>query len=210
MVTLQSRSRSAETHWFWDEFFTHMGTQHTHQSPWCHFVLICFTWVMLELACTRVKYIYFDPVKPSQNYWFFPESNVIGTELILIAHNNTCSHNVQYKPPIIQPDAFTWNFPLNFHNYSTRTKEVWTLPKSLDLKLCLLFSSLCLFLLPETGKVFKYSHLLKTVPDHLICLLRNPYVSKEATVRTRHGTTDWFKIGKGIWQGCIFPHCLFN
>ena len=41
------------------------------------------------------------------------------------------------------------------------------------------------------------------IPDHLICLLRNLYVGQEATVRTRHGTTDWFQIGKGVYQGCI-------
>ena len=48
------------------------------------------------------------------------------------------------------------------------------------------------------------------IPDHLICLLRNLYAGKEATVRTRHGTTDWFKIEKGACQGCILPPCLFN
>ena len=48
------------------------------------------------------------------------------------------------------------------------------------------------------------------VPDHLTCLLRNPYAGQEATVRTRHRTTDWFQIGKGLWQGCIFSLCLFN
>ena len=47
-------------------------------------------------------------------------------------------------------------------------------------------------------------------PDHLICLLRNQYAGQEATVRTRHGTTDWFKIGKGVWQGCILSFCLLN
>ena len=41
------------------------------------------------------------------------------------------------------------------------------------------------------------------IPDHLTCLLRNLYVGQEATVRTLHGTTDWFKIGKGVWPGCI-------
>ena len=45
---------------------------------------------------------------------------------------------------------------------------------------------------------------------HLICLLRNLYAGQEATVRTGHGTTDWFQIGKGIQQGCILPPCLFN
>ena len=48
------------------------------------------------------------------------------------------------------------------------------------------------------------------IPDHLICLLRHLYAGQEATVRTRNGTTDWFKIGKGIHQGCIFSVCLFN
>ena len=48
------------------------------------------------------------------------------------------------------------------------------------------------------------------IPDHLIYLLRNLYAGQEATVRTGHGTTDWFQIGKGIHQGCILSPCLFN
>ena len=48
------------------------------------------------------------------------------------------------------------------------------------------------------------------IPDHLPYLLRNLYVGQEATVRTGHGTTDWFQIGKGVRQGCILSHCLFN
>uniref|UniRef100_A0A4W2GP76 Reverse transcriptase domain-containing protein n=1 Tax=Bos indicus x Bos taurus TaxID=30522 RepID=A0A4W2GP76_BOBOX len=48
------------------------------------------------------------------------------------------------------------------------------------------------------------------IPDHLTCLLRNLYAGQEATVRTRHGTTDWFQIGKGVRQGCILSPCLFN
>ena len=48
------------------------------------------------------------------------------------------------------------------------------------------------------------------IPDHLTCLLRNLYAGQEATVRTGHGTTDWFQIGKGVHQGCIFSPCLFN
>ena len=48
------------------------------------------------------------------------------------------------------------------------------------------------------------------IPDHLACLLRNLYTGKEAIVRTGHGTADWFQIGKGVCQGCIFPPCLFN
>ena len=48
------------------------------------------------------------------------------------------------------------------------------------------------------------------IPDHLTCLLRNLYAGQEATVRTGHGTTDWFRIGKGVRQGCILSPCLFN
>ena len=50
----------------------------------------------------------------------------------------------------------------------------------------------------------------RRIPDHLTCLLRNLYAGQEATVRTGHGTTDWFQIGKGVCQGCILSLCLFN
>ena len=48
------------------------------------------------------------------------------------------------------------------------------------------------------------------IPDHLTCLLRNLYAGQEATVRIRHGTVDWFKIGKEVCQGCMLSPCLFN
>ena len=48
------------------------------------------------------------------------------------------------------------------------------------------------------------------IPDHLTSLLQNLYGDQKATVRTRHGTTDWFQIGKGVHQGCILSPCLFN
>ena len=48
------------------------------------------------------------------------------------------------------------------------------------------------------------------IPDHVTCLLRNLYTGQEATVRTGHGTTDWFQIGKGVHQGSILSPCLFN
>ena len=48
------------------------------------------------------------------------------------------------------------------------------------------------------------------IPDHLTCLLRNLYAGQEATVRTLYGTTDWFKIKKGVRQGCLLKPCLFN
>ena len=48
------------------------------------------------------------------------------------------------------------------------------------------------------------------IPDHITCFLRNLYAGQEATVRTGHGTMDWFQIGKGVHQGCIVSPCLFN
>ena len=48
------------------------------------------------------------------------------------------------------------------------------------------------------------------IPDHLTCLLKNLYAGQEATVRTGHGTADWFQIGKGVCQSCILSPCLFN
>ena len=70
----------------------------------------------------------------------------------------------------------------------------------------------------DYAKAFDYVHHNKLwkiiqwmgIPDHLTCLLRNLYASQEATVRTRHGTTDWFQIGKGVRQGYILSPCLFN
>ena len=58
----------------------------------------------------------------------------------------------------------------------------------------------------------KLSKILKElgIPDHLTCLLKNLYAGQEATVRTGHGPTDWFQIGKGIHQGCMLSPCLFN
>ena len=65
---------------------------------------------------------------------------------------------------------------------------------------------------PLTMWITKNWKILKEmgIPDHLTCLLRNLYARQEATVRTRHGTTDWFQIRKGVRQGCILSPCLFN
>ena len=77
----------------------------------------------------------------------------------------------------------------------TSISALLTMPKSFD---CVDHNKLWK-ILKETG-----------IPDHLTCLLRNLYAGQEATVRTRHGTTDWFQIGKGVRQGCILSPCLFN
>ena len=68
---------------------------------------------------------------------------------------------------------------------------------------------------PEWGAIAFFNKLRKIlkemgIPDHLNCLLRNLYADQEATVRTGHGTTDWFQIRKGVRQGCILSPCLFN
>ena len=72
-----------------------------------------------------------------------------------------------------------------------------------------------LLTMPKPLTVVGYNKLWKIlkemgIPDHLTCLLRNLYAGQEATVRTGHGTIDWFQIGKGIFQGYILSACLFN
>ena len=61
----------------------------------------------------------------------------------------------------------------------------------------------------DHNKLWKILHEVG-IPDHLTCLLRNLYAGQEAAVRIRHGTRDWFQIGKGVHQGCILSPCLFN
>ena len=61
----------------------------------------------------------------------------------------------------------------------------------------------------DHNKLWKILQEMK-ISDHLTCLLRNLYSGQEATVRTGHGTTNWFQIGKGVCQGCILSPCLFN
>ena len=76
----------------------------------------------------------------------------------------------------------------------TSTSALLTIPKPLTVRTTTNWK-----ILKETG-----------IPDNLTCLLRNLYAGQEATVRSGHGTTDWFQIGKGICQGCILSPCLFN
>ena len=72
------------------------------------------------------------------------------------------------------------------------------------------------FFFIDYAKAFNCVHhnklwkILKEMRIHLTCLLRNLYAGQEAIVRTRHGTMDWFQIGKGVYQGCILSPCLFN
>ena len=76
----------------------------------------------------------------------------------------------------------------------TSTSALLTMPKTLTVWITINWK-----ILKEMG-----------IPDHLTCLLRNLYADQKASVRTGHGTTDWFQIGKGVRQGCILSPCLFN
>ena len=73
-------------------------------------------------------------------------------------------------------------------------------------------SALLIMPKPLTGWITKLWRFLQEmgIPDYLTCLLRNLYAGQGAIVRTKHGTTDWFQIGKGVLQGCILSPCLFN
>ena len=73
----------------------------------------------------------------------------------------------------------------------------------------LLHTSVCQSLCVDHNELWEVLKEMR-IPDHLTCLLRNLYAGQEATVRTGHGTTDWFQIRKGIFQGCILSPCLFN
>ena len=79
------------------------------------------------------------------------------------------------------------------------------IPEKHLLLLYWLHQSLWLHGSQQTGKFWEMG-----IPDHLTCLLRNLYADQEVTVSTRHGTMDWFQIGKGVRQGCILSPCLFN
>ena len=84
----------------------------------------------------------------------------------------------------------------------------WTIEKARKKKST---SASLTMLKPLTVWITTNCNILRDViPENLTCLLRNLYASQEATVRTSHGTTNWFEIGKGVHQGCILSPCLFN
>jgi len=92
------------------------------------------------------------------------------------------------------------------------TNNRWIIEKARELQKNILF---CFIDYAKAFDCVDHNKLWKIpkemgIPDHLICLLRNLYAGQEATVRTGHGTTDWFQIGKGVRQGCILSPCFFN
>ena len=98
------------------------------------------------------------------------------------------------EEPEIKLPTSTGSLKKQENSRKPSTSDLLTTPKPLTVWITINWK-----ILKETG-----------IPDHLTCLLRNVYAGQEATVRTGHGTTDWFQIGKGVHQGCILSPCLFN
>ena len=98
------------------------------------------------------------------------------------------------EEPEIKLPTFTGSSKKEGSSRKTSISALLTMPKPLTVWITINWK-----ILKEMG-----------IPDHLTCLLRNLYAGQEATVRTGHGTTDWFQIGKGVRQGCILSPCLFN
>ena len=99
------------------------------------------------------------------------------------------------EEPEIKLPTSTGSWKKQESSRKTSISALWTMPKTLT----------CV----DHNKLWK---ILKEmgIPDHHTCLLRNLYAGQEATVRSGHGTTDWFQIGKGVCQGCILSPCLLN
>ena len=98
------------------------------------------------------------------------------------------------EEPEIKLPAFIGSLKKEESSRKTYTSALLTKPKPLTVWITTNWK-----ILQETG-----------IPDHLTCLVRNLYAGQEATVKTGHGTTDWFQIGQGVRHGCILSPCLFN
>ena len=99
-----------------------------------------------------------------------------------------------------EPEITSWSTPLGSQKKQEDFRKTSTSASLIILKpLTLLDNNKLWKILKEMG-----------IPDHLTYLVKNLYAGQEATVRTRHGTMDWFKIGKGVYQGGILSSCLFN
>ena len=108
---------------------------------------------------------------------------------------------------------FSCNYGILFHSYRDQIANIcWIMEKAREFQKNIYF---CFFYYAKAFDCVDHNKLWKIlkemgIPDHLTCLLRNLYAGQEATVRTGRGTTDWFKIGKGVCQACILSPCLFN
>ena len=110
----------------------------------------------------------------------------------------TTSKNYMYYPSLQRNQRWNCQHLLD-HRKSKRVPE----------KHLFLIYWLCQNLCVDHNKLWKILKEMR-IPDHLTCLLTNLYAGQEATVRTEHGTTDWFQIGKEVRQGCTLSPCLFN
>ena len=136
----------------------------------------------------------------------------------ITAQLNFISHSSKVMLKIVQPGFNNmWTVNVQIFKLYLEKAEI-KLPTSIELSKEQESSRKTYFSFIDYAKAFEYvDHnklwkILKEVgiQDHLTCLLRNLYAGQEATVRTGHGTTDWFWIGKGVYQGCILSPCLFN
>ena len=111
-----------------------------------------------------------------------------------------CPSTYSISPVFFMPNSF-WSFNYQFECCPSKKP-------SLTIYFCFIDSAKA-FDCVDHNKLWKILKEME-IPDHLTCLLRNLYAGQEATVRTRHGTTDWVQIGKGVHQGCMLSSCLFN
>ena len=136
--------------------------------------------------------------------------------MLKLPHN--CTHLTRSK---FSKPGFSNTWTMNFQMFKLileKAKEPEIkLPTSAGSSKKQEFQKNIYFCFIDYAKAFDLNHnklwkILKEmrIPDHLTCLLRNLYAGQEATVRTGHGTTDWFQLGKGVCQGCILSPCLFN
>ena len=126
-----------------------------------------------------------------------------------------CSENLQARPQ----QAVNWELPnvqVGFRNSRGTRDQIsnicWIREKAREFQKNIYF---CFIDYPTAFDCVDHNKLCKIlkemeIPDHLTCLLRNLYAGQEATVRTAHGIMDWYQIGKGVHQSCIFSPCLFN
>jgi hypothetical protein len=193
--------------------------------------------VQFFLTCIQVSQAAGEVVGYSHTFQNFPQFIVIHTvkgfsavnkaeidvllELSSIFHDPADVGNLISRSSALSKTSLNiWKFPFhvllkpgleNFKHYLIANIH-WIMEKARE------FQKNIYFCFIDDAKAFdcvdhnKLWKILKEmgIPDHLTCLLRSLYAGQEATVRTGHGTTDWFQIGKGVRQGCMLSPCLFN
>ena len=155
----------------------------------------------IEKSCNNdTDFLYvFHPASPNVNILFY-HSAIIQTKKLTLVHGIMWTMKFQmFKLLLEKAEEPEIKLPtsagsLKKQESSRKTSALLTMPKPLTVDHKKLWK-----ILKEMG-----------IPDYLTCLWRNLYAGQEAAVRTGHGTTDWFQIGKGVHQGCVLSPCLFN